>query len=65
MELLNEKLIKLAKRLEVIEQLFLDAEDGSEDEDSLGLSLSHIEENIINELEEKIQEVEDEFNIKK
>lgn len=62
MELLNEKIIKLAKRLEVIEEMYLDAEEGSEDEDSLGLTLGHVE-NIIDELEEKIKDIEKEFNI--
>lgn len=62
MELLNEKLIKLAKRLEVIEEIYLNAEEGSEDEDSLSLSLSYFED-VINDIEEKIQDVEWEFNI--
>lgn len=62
MELLNEKLIKLAKRLEGLEGLYLNLEEGSEDEESLSLSLGYVE-NIIDELEEKIKETEKEFNI--
>lgn len=62
MKLLNEKLIELAKRIEDLEVLYLSLEEGSEDEDSLGLSLGHIE-NAIDDLEEKIKDAEKEFNI--
>lgn len=62
MKTLNERLIELAKRIETLDNLYMNLEEGSEDEDSLGLSLGLIE-SVINGLEEKIEDAEKEFNI--
>lgn len=63
MKTLTERLTELANRLDTLDNLYMELEEGSEDEDSLGLSLGLIEA-IINDLEEKIDEAEKEFNIK-